>query len=486
MGYQAVTWGELKDTFFHRLQNSNFWTDDDVSVDTPNVLYPEASLYLREALYVWGTLTYYWRERITFNTIPDQRWYDLRSIKPEFFGSSLTERDLIAEMQHHLLEPVSPTGGVGTGQFPNILSRFQAALLRRRDQFLKEAGTQLDHEIILNATIGGNGRYELDSSVIDIRRLSWQAPEDNPDNILLEDGFDILQEDGSSLLLLEGVALTNLYREDESSLTGLLSNWNLSKSKPRMFSTTASPPLRVQFAPPPNRIGDLDLVSIKTGPLLNFNTGVALGIPDSYAHVIKWGALADILSVEGEGRDPMRAQYCDFRYKVGVASARNQPSIVHAEINGVPTRVVPLFDLDRTVSGWENTPRGRSKVIATAGLNLIALHPIPDGVHSITLDVVRPSPIPLIPISKGDFVEIGSEEITAIVDYAHHIAAFKQGGLEFQMAGRLYQSFIDQASVHNERLRGGSVFGIPMFGQAQEDEKRELRRDDVEVDALNA
>ncbi len=467
MAYSSITWQQFRRALYHRLGRYHFWTDDGINapfeagdsdlteflgVPIPNSSYPEVSGLLREALLAWGSLTYFWRDRITFTTTAGQAWYDLTIEKPEFFTGTLTVLDLIADMQHHFLEPINPSGTTDSGQVQRITERMQEALQRRQDQFLFETGLIRTRETLTGLTIPGNGRFQVATNIVDIRRLSWED--------------------------LASGKVTHLKRNDEAILSSYLPNWQAPAADPMTFSTTVTPSLRIQFGPPPANKGTLDMVSTKTGPTLDRTVGVKLGVPDSYVHVIKWGAMADLLSVEGEFRDPLRAEYCELRYKQGIELARMQPAILHAEILGRNLPITPLHDLDTYRSGWENDDTGKPTTLGTTGINLVTLSPIPDAAYTLTLDVVRPAPTPSIPFPNADFVDIGAEQIDALIDYAQHIASFKQGGLEFQMTGKQFGNMIEQAAKFNAKIRGNAVFAIPTFGKKQEDEARDIISDD--------
>ena len=413
-------------------------------------------------------MSYFWRERITITTVIGQAWYDLRTTGTgqSFFAGTLKDRDLITEAQHHFLEPIGVDSRIpnnqiirfiGSGQAQDLTTQLQEALQARQNQFLFETGLIRTRETLSGLTIPGSGRFQVDTDIVDIRRLSWQD--------------------------LASSTYRQLERTDETALSSFMPNWQ-APGDPLTFSTMAAPSLRIQFAPPPANKGTLDMVSTKLGPVLDNSVGVALGVPDTYAHTIKWGAMADVLSIEGEFRDPLRAEYCELRYKQGTELARMQPALLHAEISGRTLQITSLSDLDAYKSGWENASQAQPTSVATTGLNLLTLNPIPDAVYMITLDIVRPAPFPVFPVDNSVFVDVGGEHLETLVDYAQHIASFKQGGLEFQMTGKQYGNMIEQAAKLNAKLRGNATFAIPTFGQQQEDESRDIIRDDKALGTL--
>ena len=50
--------------------------------------------------------------------------------------------------------------------------------------------------------------------------------------------------------------------------------------------------------------------------------GVAIDLPDEFAHVLKYGTLADQLRKDGRGQDLGRADYAQQRFDLGVEAAR--------------------------------------------------------------------------------------------------------------------------------------------------------------------
>ena len=73
-------------------------------------------------------------------------------------------------MEYHLLEPPTPTAWTGTAMF--TLDQFTEALERRRNQFLVETGAVLtEYKPVVTAT--GDGRVQLQDSILDFRRAAW-------------------------------------------------------------------------------------------------------------------------------------------------------------------------------------------------------------------------------------------------------------------------------------------------------------------------
>ena len=76
-------------------------------------------------------------------------------------------------------------------------------------------------------------------------------------------------------------------------------------------------------------------LTIAGAPDFNPPGGNPLLIPNDWAWVLKFGALADILSKEEEGKDVARAQYCRKRYDEGLELMITMPWLVQGLLDGV-------------------------------------------------------------------------------------------------------------------------------------------------------
>lgn len=444
MAYTQTTRLELEDALFDRLGDRLFYG----SVGA----WPEVRLYINEALRVWNSLANFWRDRIVLQTVVGQPFYRITEAgiitnPPNLLTSTLTDQSLIAEMMYHLLEtqpleadPIDVTVWRGTDMF--TLPALLGALQRRRDQFLHETSITLRHEVV-SGVISSEGRMDLPESVMDVRRVSWLAL---------------------------GGTHTHLWRMDEWEAQAQVPTWAFDPQHPPYgFSLILTPPVRIQVVPPPSAGGQLDLISSRSqGDLIG---GTLLGIPDDWAWAIKWGALADLLAAEGQAKDPDRAAYCEERFQQAVAVAKLDPAILWGQINGMPATLMSLQDLDSGDPTWQDTVG--TPVNLAVERDLVVLSPVPDGVYSVTLDVVRPAPIPALDASP---VQLGPEILDAILDYAHHIASFKEGGAEFMATRQQLNNLVRLAADHNSKLSALAVFRDVLEDRSVRDEERNPRR----------
>lgn len=420
MPYTHTNYTALKTQLAARLDDSGkvYWSD------------AELLIYIHESLRTFGLASAFWRERASFNTVSGTAFYDIVSQLPTQLGATVTDRDLVKVIQYHLLESTgSQSVWGGTEMF--TLAQIGKSIERRRNQFLA------DTELILTRTTPNvpappAGRVVLDDSIIKIKRLAWK---------------DV---DGRYY---------RLWLSDEFALTSKDTSWSINPDVPPVsYSVLSPPPITIQLSPPPSDVGTLEIISVNTGAALDPATAnTVLGIPDGLCWIVKWGALADLLGADGPARDPIRAQYCEQAYQFGVSFVKQMSSVVHAQINGVSTLVTEVDSLDSKNPKWQSVP-GTPKQVAMVGWNILGVSPMPDGIYSITLDVVRNAPIS----SDGDaFVELGREQLDGILDYAEHLAAFKMGGGEFMSTQRQAQNFLITAMAYNSRLNKQARYLVP-------------------------
>ncbi len=435
--YQHITWGQFKAALALRLSDPNniYWKDG------------ELGLYLAEAFRTWNVLTGFWRDTGVLATTTAVAFYDLTTLvngdSVPLLNNTVLDQDILTLVQYHLLEPVTGNSWVGSEQF--TLNDVTNAMQKRRDQILADTGCVVTHTngIILPAT---QNKLFLSDQIIAIRRLAFIdsvagiAHPMIPTDILAQRNFS------SSDLYTPG----NVYT----------------------YSSASARPTEIVIVPPSNQPGTLDLVAIQTGAALNPAVGVLIGIPDDYVWAIKWGALADLLAKDGPARDHVRSAYCERRYQLGVELIKIAPVVVNAEINGVPLDTDSLTNMDAFNQSWQ-TSLGIPDAIA-AIRTLVALSLCPDTTYSITFDVVCKAPIPagILAQTSADnstFVQIGREQLDAILDYAEHLATFKMGGEEFRSTVKGAENFFNAALAYNERLTGMNPNVLTLLGQASAD-----------------
>lgn len=155
--------------------------------------------------------------------------------------------------------------------------------------------------------------------------------------------------------------------------------------------------------------------------------------------------------------------------------------ILRIEANGKPLASSSLWDLDYGQPNWEAetaTSDDGIKAWAPVGLNMFALWPASfQGNESLVVEGVVSAP----DITATPFVNLGQDELEMILDYAEHIAQFKEGGQEFQASQLLLQEFLKEAGTRNAVLKQSSKFRKWMG--LTDERKRPMRTPQAEVGA---
>jgi len=231
---------------------------------------------------------------------------------------------------------------------------------------------------------------------------------------------------------------------------------------PQIMSVSSQPPLSFDVDIQPNVPGNYELLTIEAGGALSVLAANTLLIPDDWTWVLKWGALADLFSRESNGKDELRAQYCEQRYMQGLQLLTNASALLAMRLNNVPLNIDSVYNADAFNQGWQGATPTKPDTALVAGLNLIALSPTPDvGPYSVTATVAQNAPIP---VAGTDPVQVGRDEYEAVIGYAQHLAAFKMGGAEMMATVPLLGRFIAAAQVYNSKLAQSGEFMNAIYG----------------------
>lgn len=384
----------------------------------------ELQRYIIEALRTWQAFTQTLRNRGVFLATTGGAFYDLPTVLPSLRGYNVTDLDLLIDIEYALMEPPAIGIWLGSGQF--TIADIAAAIERRRDLFLRETGAVLTREV-RNVTPPVNGRLTFPNDVVTIRRAAWISS--------------------------TGV-VTPLQRDDEWGMNKYRKDWpqqsvNPAQTWPTAYSVGVTPPLTLQVAPPITDAGQLDLVSVILGADLGSDApGVLLGVPDDWAWVVKFGALSDLLSQQGVAFDPERAAYCEARWQHGITLATAATVVLAAQINNAVTAIVSVSDADKYKRTWQTTPAAPTLVL-TDGQNIVALAPVPDdgtdtNGYTVTLDLVVNFPVP---VGVTDCIDVDKSIMEQVIDYAQHLAMFKEGAGQVQASMKLYETFAREAGI---------------------------------------
>lgn len=456
--YSSITFGQLTDTFLADRLNStgaDFW------------LRAEAQSYLIEALRTWNALTQQFVADYTQTYDPSSDvWQTLGININSLLGSAptnpryptLTSTNIFTQIQNHFLEP--PTGQTWTGTPQFTITDFAQSLQRRRDLILQLTACNVGP---FSATFGlptGQSRVYLpdtaSQSILDIRRIRYIPTID------LGSPSTLYREDGLAFEYFENDFTTHF------------------TDVPFAWDVLAGPPLALTFDAPANVPNTLDILAMISGGPVTPPTAVPLLIPDDWAWVLKFGVMSDLLRKESESTDLERADYCEMRFQQGVQLMMELPWLLQARINNLPVDTPSVAEMDTFAYEWQSDINSQLAIVR-GGIDLFALSPNPqlfasgygDGGYgeggyggtgsqqaSITLSLVGNQPIPA---SDAAFVQVGRDNLDAILDYAQHLAMFKTGGFDFAETTRvLFKSFISTVSMVNSRLRLSGIFATTL------------------------
>lgn len=284
---------------------------------------------------------------------------------------------------------------------------------------------------------------------------------------------------GAVITLTQGISSipatsTPVWIDDTFALESFSPRWTGNPAgTPTTAIMSAEPPVSFDVDTPPGFSGQYEVLSVDAGAPFSVLAATPLGIPDDWAWIIKWGALSDLLGRESNARDPLRATYAASRYRHGLASLAQAPAILALRIANVPLPVDSVIAMDTYAPTWQSGVAGPPTDALVAGLNLIALTPTPDvGPYSLAASVVQNAPIP---VADTDPVMLSHEAYDAVLDYAQHLASFKQGGQEFAATAPLLDNFMSAAGVVNSRLLALGPYLPAMLGRSQLEERMRPR-----------
>jgi hypothetical protein len=385
-------------------------------------LVAEKDMLIADVLSRWALLTGSSRGRGTFPTANATALYDIdaSAALSTLIGHSRTDRDEIGLMQFMLREPYDPIDGTGmSDQF--TFATLVSSLERARNQLLADTFVELSLDTLTVDLSAGPAT--LPDSTIAVRRAVWKTLD---------------------------LAYSNLHLTDEYEVLAYDTMYPLTPGIPELYSPLGSAALVVRLYPPPDAIGTMEMIVVRTGAALNPATPVVLGIPDDTTWVARSQALADLLGRDGPAYDPTRAAFMRSEYEFGAALIAQSPTILNVEIQGAPVVPSSLADIDFAYSSphWQNTA-GVPRDLGTIGGNIVALRPVPNGIYPVTLDVVAKA---VQPTADDDFVQIGREDVAAILDGCESLALFKLGGTSIDDSTRLMQQMISAAMRYNSRL----------------------------------
>lgn len=457
--YQYAQFSFVKQEIANRLYDSSkqFWSDS------------ELGRYLYEALRTWNSLTSYWRGDFLFSTVENQYWYDLTSATSDSPPTNQSLRpytvldtDIYEDMEYALLEPAT---GIDpwTGSLQFSADDLLNAVQRRRDEILSITGCTASRI----TTPAVNARITLPDDVLDVRRIAYfPAGGLNPQ---------------PSVMWEEDAWGAQAYDRDYTILPPYTV---VPPGQPMLYFLSTQPPISFDTDTAPGAGGYYELIVVQAGNTLVVGTPSTFPIPDDWTYILKWGALGDLLARESWAKDPARAEYCNARYRMGLALLAKAPALLQLRANNVALQIDSVRDADLFNTTWQAQDAASPQMALTTGLNLVGISPKPDYPlstnYSMTATVVRNAPLPVL---DTDYVQVGRDDLDAVIDYAQHLASFKMGGSEFQDTVPLFQRFLKQATLYGLKLDEMGEYLDAILGISQRDEQTNPRAD---ADALQS
>lgn len=134
--------------------------------------------------------------------------------------------------------------------------------------------------------------------------------------------------------------------------------------------------------------------------------------------------------------------------------------------NGVPLSPISLWELDMGMPGWQGTT-GTPAFWTPVGIDQFAIYPQPTS-GNFRLEGYAESPRLN---ADGDFIQVGDEELTRLLDYAHHYLSFKEGIPELQATMGGFKRYLKAVSLRNMRIVA-TTFYRKFMGMVKDDGER--------------
>lgn len=413
--------------------------------DPTFVFWPQAELtvYIQESLRQFNVLTYQQKTQFAYNS--SSLWNSLGSLAGSPRLRTLTDTYCYTQMQMMLLEPSTGSTWSGTSQF-NIADMAQA-LQTRRDEMIQLSNCNL--KLVTGIALTPNTRMTyLPDTTIDVPRLRYIPT--TPPGVPIQQPVTLYRDDTIAQEFYE----SPLYQQASGT--------------PQTYQMAAEPPLSFIVDVPPALPGTYEGVYLQSGAAFDPPASTLLGIPDDFAWVLIWGALADLLGREAEATDRSRAAYCLKRYQDGLVLLLKAPWVFLGNVDGVACTVDSIFAADRYMPEWDSTPSTFGPAIIAGGIDFLAA-PINSG---IGLTVLGNMPVPS---AANDFLQVSRSDFDIILDLAQALACFKMGGNEWKQALELESRAVQACAAENVRLKSFGCFSDILIQRGQQQE-RDLNR----------
>lgn len=431
-----MTFAQAKTALAQRLTDTTnqFWTDS------------ELGSYITEALQSFNALANFYREEFVFQSQANVTWYNLADIAQmpsTLRAQSQTDQTLLNMIQYHFLEPLTTIYPlVWTGSLQFSLSDILNALQQTRDEVLSESLCTITESLIAAAA----GRTFLIQTALGLRRVCWIPT--------------------TGLGFTPNMLVPSDLWAQQSFEAGFPQQ---APGMPLTYRMSSEPPLAFDVDIQPAVPGQYDVLTINAGGDLTTVNSTILPIPNDWCWVAKWGAMAQLLGRDSVASDPFRQKYCAMRYQEGLSAMRAAPALLGARINDVPVVVTSMTEADFYAANWQGLTPGTPLNLYYAGLNMVALSPQPTTTgFAVTASVVRNMVLPAV---NADNLQVGRDDIGAVLDESEHLAMVKCGGAEFAKTFPLHGNFLRRCALYNSKLSAMSLYLEFLDGMGQADER---------------
>jgi len=478
---------------------SQFWTQS------------ELQLYLFRALQQFNLLCNTWKTDFQF-TSPNL-WNSLGSLAGSPRLRTATDIQSYTMLELYLLEP--PTGGVWTGTTQFALADLQNALQTRRNEMLQISAC--NDALVQNIPLTPNTRRTfLPDTTLDVPRVRYLALETSPtatgtiglSSIIVSSPFGIrrgqlvqgtgitqwatvtsvvgttvnlaLANVGAVIGTVQFFSPSTLYRDDTVALEWYESPlYQLPSGTPQTFQLSSEPPLSFDVDITPNQAGVYEAITSQSGTSFNPPAATLLGIPNDWAFVLEYGALADLLGRESEATDRERSAYCLKRYQDYLGLITKTPWIMLGNVNGVACSVDSLEETDRYSVGWDLNPSNFGPVIVIGGIDFLAA-PVGSSVGITCLGNA-----PLLD-STNTFLQVSRDQWDTVLDLAQALGSLKMGGAEWQAALELEARAIKFCSSESSRIKSTGSFSDVLMDRGSAQDRAQNRYNDASSAKVNA
>jgi hypothetical protein len=118
---------------------------------------------------------------------------------------------------------------------------------------------------------------------------------------------------------------------------------------------------------------------------------------------------------------------------------------------------ISIFELDQGFYGRQSATSGTPEYWAPFGVDRVLIYPPASTTQTVNIQYY--SADPRIGLSSSLYLDIGDEEIQALLNYAQWVLSFKEGLTEaFENVDPLKEIFLLAARLRNAKLRGTSLY----------------------------